>query len=130
MNIQDYLFLQHKYGSMDCVQLITLYYKNELGIDLELPAYPHSRNWMRVFSTDSVDLWANSNAQKICLTAAKNFDLMVFKALRSSTLIHFSMYLKPNKMLHVEEGAASRIDTIDDYWLPRLYAIYRHNDLV
>lgn len=130
MNLSNYLFLPHNYGSIDCIQLIRLYYKQELNITLDLPDYPHSKVWMRVFSTDTLDHWANTNAHKIHLTDAQNFDLISFKAPRSKMLIHFAMYIKPNKMLHVEEGNTSRIDTLDTYWLSHLYAVYRHNDLV
>jgi cell wall-associated NlpC family hydrolase len=130
MNIHNYLFLPHSYGDIDCASLISLYYKQELNIDLNLPEYPHSKSWMRVFSTDYLDNWAISNAHKICLTDAQNFDLISFKAKSSNALIHFGMYIKPNKMLHIEEGSTSRVDTLDDYWLSRLHAIYRHNELV
>lgn len=85
---------------------------------------------MRYFTTYAIDNWAVNNAKKISLTKSHNYDLMIFKSKRSKQLTHFGLYIKPNKMLHVEEGKTSRIDTLSDYWLEQLYGIYRHNDLV
>ena len=31
--VQKYLGLKHEYGVVDCIELIRLFYKNELGIE-------------------------------------------------------------------------------------------------
>ena len=128
--VQEYLSLRHEYGKVDCIELIRNFYNNELSINFELPTYPKSREWLKYFSTNSVDEWASSCAIKVKLTEAQNYDVMVFKSEKSNLIIHFGMYLMPSKMLHVEEGGFSCIQTLSQYWVDRLHAIYRHNDLV
>ena len=68
--------------------------------------------------------------QKVELTVAKNYDVMVFKSLKSDLVVHFGLYIQHNKILHVEEGGSSCVEILSDYWRDRLHAIYRHNDMV
>jgi cell wall-associated NlpC family hydrolase len=128
--ISKYLGIKHEYGIFDCIILVQQFYKNELGVSLDLPPYPHSASWMKHFTTTSFDERASKYGTKVLLTGAKNYDLIVFKSDKSEHLIHFGIYLMPNKMLHIEDGRTSRIDTLSDYWLNHLYAIYRHDNLV
>ena len=128
--VQDYLGKKHEYGKTDCIELIRLFYANDLGINFPLPTYPKSRDWMKHFTTNSVDDWASTCSIKVQLTAAKNYDVMVFKSDRSNLIIHFGMYLMPSRMLHIEEGGSSCVQMLSNYWVDRLHAIYRHNELV
>lgn len=128
--VQQYLGLKHSYGSVDCIELIRSFYLIELGLKFSLPSYPKSREWMKHFSTTSVDGWASTCATKVKLTEAKNYDVMVFKSDKSNLIIHFGMFLQPSRMLHIEEGGFSCVETLSSYWLDKLYTIYRHNDLV
>lgn len=128
--VQKYLGLRHEYGIIDCIELIRLFYKNELGIEFPLPPYPHSRAWLKHFSTQSVDEWANMCAVKVKLTAAENYDVIAFKSVNSNLVIHFGLFLKPTQMLHIEEGGVSRIETLSDYWVERIYSLYRHESVV
>jgi len=128
--VQKYLSLKHEYGKVDCIELIRQFYKDELNIVFNLPTYPKSREWLKHFSTDSVDGWASTCAIKVELTEAQNYDVMVFRSEKSNLVIHFGMYLMPSKMLHVEEGGFSCIQSLSQYWVDRLHAVYRHNDLV
>lgn len=128
--VQKYLGLPHNYGSVDCIELIRQFYDQELNIDFKLPPYPTSRDWMKHFSTLRVDEWASTCAIKVNLTDAKNYDVMVFKSEKSNLIIHFSMFIQPTRMLHIEEGGVSCVQTLSTYWLDKLYTIYRHNDLV
>lgn len=125
-----YIGHKHEYGVFDCIILVQQFYKNELGVSLDLPPYPHSSSWMRHFTTASFEERASKYGTKVPLTGAKNYDLIVFKSDKSELLIHFGIYIMPNKMLHVEEGMTSRIDTLSDYWLNYLYTVYRHDSLV
>ena len=102
--VQDYLGQKHVYGEVDCIELIRSFYEKELKIDFSLPTYPKSRQWMKYFTTDNVDKWASLCSIKVQLTAAKNYDVMVFKSEKSNLVIHFGMYLMPSKMFHIEEG--------------------------
>lgn len=129
-DLTSYLFLQHDYDNINCATLITTLYKQEFDIDIKLPEYPKSISWMRKFTTKAIDSWALNNAKKVSLTNSINFDLIVMKSLKSDQLTHFGLYIKPNKMLHVEEGKSSRIDILSDDWIKQIYGIYRHNDLV
>ena len=128
--VHQYLSLPHEYGKVDCIELIRTFYSNELNIKFDLPTYPKSREWLKHFSATSVDEWASSCAIKVKLTEARNYDVMVFKSEKSDLIIHFGMYLMPCKMLHVEEGGSSCIQTLSQYWMDRLHAVFRHNDLV
>ena len=128
--VQKYLSLSHSYGEVDCIELIRKFYLDELGIQFELPNYPKSREWFKHFSSTNVDDWASTYARKVELTAAQNYDVIAFKSDKSNLIIHFGMYLMPSKMLHIEEGGFSCVQNLSDYWVDRLHAIYRHNDLV
>lgn len=128
--VQKYLGLHHEYGNIDCIELIRSFYKNELKLNFDLPTYPHSRDWMKHFYIKKVDEWASKCSIKVKLTDAKNYDVMVFKSEKYDLAIHFGMYLMPSKLLHIEEGGCSCVQTLSDYWIDRLHAIYRHNDMV
>jgi len=125
-----YLGHKHEYGKFDCIQLVKQFYSAELGVSLDLPPYPHSRLWMREFTTVNFDERATKYGTKVPLTCAKNYDLMVFKSEKSNLLTHFGLYIMPNQMLHVEEASTSCIEILSDYWLQQLYAVYRHDSLV
>ena len=128
--VQQYLGLQHNYGTIDCIELIRLFYKNELNINLFLPTYPKSREWMKHFSTKSVDGWALTCAQKVQLTEAQNYDVIAFKSTKSELITHFGLFLKPTQMLHIEEGGVSRVETLSAYWIERIHSLYRHESMV
>lgn len=128
--ILDYIGHRHEYGVFDCIILVQQFYKNELGVSLDLPPYSHSRTWMREFTTVNFDERAAKYGTKVPLTDAKNYDLMVFKSTKSDLLIHFGLYIMPNQILHVEESRTSCIELLSDYWLDHLYAVYRHDSLV
>ena len=128
--VQEYLSLKHEYGKIDCIELIRLFYKNELNIEFNLPPYPYSRAWMKYFHTKKVDEWASKCSIKVKLTDTKNYDVMVFKSEKYELATHFGVYLMPSKLLHIEEGGCSCVQTLSDYWVNRLHAIYRHNEMV
>jgi len=128
--VQKYLGLKHEYGNIDCIELIRTFYKHELKINFDLPSYPHSRDWMKQFHVDKVDEWASSCSTKVKLTDAKNYDVMVFKSEKFELATHFGMYLMPSRLLHIEEGGCSCVQTLSDYWMNRLHAIYRHHEMV
>ena len=85
---------------------------------------------MKYFHTQKVDEWASKCSIKVKLTDAKNYDVMVFKSEKHEFVIHFGMFLMPSKLLHIEEGGCSCVQTLSDYWVNRLHAIYRHNEMV
>lgn len=128
--VQQYLGLTHKYGTVDCIEIIRQFYLVELNINLSLPTYPKSRDWMKHFSTESVDRWALTCAQKVELTEAQNYDVIAFKSTKSSLITHFGLFLKPTQMLHIEEGGVSRVETLSSYWIERIHSLYRHEQLV
>lgn len=128
--INSYLGIKHAYGSYDCITLVQQFYENELNCSFNLPVYPSSRLWMKKYTVEFLDEWASKYGKKVSLTDAKNYDLISFKSKKSNLLIHFGLYIKPNKMLHVEEGNTSRVDNLSEYWLEHLHAIYRHDKMV
>jgi cell wall-associated NlpC family hydrolase len=111
---------------MDCIELIRQFYKQELNINFPLPTYPKSNEWMKHFSAESVDQWASTCFVKVKLTDAQNYDVMAFKSEKSNLIIHFGLFLKPTKMLHIEEGGVSHVETLSDYWVKRIHSFYRH----
>ena len=132
-NIVNYLGLQHSYLGINCFTIIDKFYKNELNINcLEklIPPNIKSRRWMRDVSLEDIDNWALEYGIKVPLTDAQDFDVMVVRSHTFSRPIHFSMFLKPCNMLHLEEGRTSRYESIGNEWINALYAIYRHKSLV
>jgi hypothetical protein len=125
-----YIGIPHKYGSFDCITLVHCFYEKELNCVFDMPAYPKSRSWMKEFTTNFFDEWAYKYGKKVLLTDAENYDLISFKSKKSNLLIHFGLYIKPNRMLHVEEGKTSCVELLSDYWLQHLHAIYRHDKMV
>jgi cell wall-associated NlpC family hydrolase len=128
--LKKYIGKPHNYGIFDCISLIQQFYKTELGCDFDLPNYSPSRKWMTQCTTTFFDEWADKYGKKVSLTDAKNYDLISFKSPRSNFLMHFGLYIKPNKLLHIEEGKLSQLELLSDYWIARIYAIYRHDKLV
>jgi hypothetical protein len=128
--LSHHLGLKHEYGENDCIQLIKSFYVDELNLTFDLPPYPKSRKWMKHFSTDNVDQWASKCAVKVKLTEAQNYDVIAFKSLNSNLVMHFGLFLKPTQILHIEEGGVSRIETLSNYWVKRIYALYRHESMV
>lgn len=128
--IESYLGIKHDYGIFDCVTMVQQFYEKELNCSFNLPTYPHSRLWMKKYTVEFLDEWASKYGKKVSLTDAQNYDLISFKSKKSNLLIHFGLYIKPNRILHVEEGKTSRVDQLSDYWIDHLYAIYRHDKMV
>ena len=130
MQLEKYLGLAHTYGRLDCITLVRLFYEQEFGIYINLPTYSHSRRWMTEITVEKLDYWAKQCAEKVSLTDAKNYDLIVFKSFNSNFITHFGLFLMPNRMLHVEEEQTSSITTLSDYWVERIHAVYRLYALV
>ena len=128
--VQKYLGLYHSYEDINCITLIKNFYFLELNLQFSLPDYPVSRHWIKQFTTTSIDSWAAQCAKKVSLTNAKDYDVIVFKSVKTDLIIHFGMYLMPSKMLHIEEGGISRVETLSDYWVESIHSIYRHDSLV
>ena len=126
--VQKYLGLKHQYGSIDCIQLIKTFYQNELNLNFSLPSYPKSRKWMKHVSTENVDQWASKCAVKVKLTEAQNYDVIAFK--HKNFIMHFAIYLAPLKILHIEEGGVSCVETLSQYWVEHIHSLYRHESLV
>lgn len=132
-NLINYIGLRHDYDSINCITIIDRFFKTELDIDdIEklIPSDIVNRRWMKKFSLEQIDEWALQYGIKVPLTEAQDFDVMVFKSRIFTRPIHFSMFLKPCNMLHLEEGRTSRYEPITNEWLGALYAIYRHKSLV
>lgn len=125
-----YLGLNHEYGSFDCLLLIKCIYKNEFGLDFDIPTYTTSRQWMKEFSPNKVDEWAMKSFTKVNWTDSQDYDVIAFKNDNSKLIIHFGLFLKPIRMLHIEEGGVSCVETLSDYWINRVHAVYRHEQMV
>jgi cell wall-associated NlpC family hydrolase len=128
--VLKYIGLPHRYGRIDCISLIQLFYKEELNLHFDLPAYDSSKRWVLNFTSSCIDDWALKYAIKTSLTDSQNYDLIVFKCNKKHLINHFGMFLMPNRMLHIEENSTSKTETLSDYWISSIYAIYRHKQLV
>jgi cell wall-associated NlpC family hydrolase len=125
---EQYIGLPHEYGKTDCITLIKSFYSEQLDIQLELPEYKKSKKWMHTLSAQEVDAWALKYAIKTSLTTAQNYDLIIYKS--NNLITHFGMFLQPTCMLHVEEHNISKIETLSDFWVSSIHAVYRHERLV
>ena len=128
--VRDYIGIPHSYDKINCITLIKNFYHTELNLQFSLPNYPLSRHWIKEFTTVSIDKWAAQCAKKVSLTNAKDYDVIAFKSEKTNLIIHFGMYLMASKMLHIEEGGLSRVETLSDYWIENIHSIYRHDNLV
>ncbi len=128
--VRDFIGLSHSYDTINCITLIKNFYYMKLNLEFSLPEYPHSKLWIKEFTTTSIDNWAAQCAKKVSLTNAKDYDVIAFKSEKTNLIIHFGMYLMPSKMLHIEEGGISRVETLSDYWVENIHSIYRHDSLV
>lgn len=128
--VQRYLGLKHNYTDVNCISLIQSFYINELGIHFDTPNYPKSRRWLKSYDPSFMEEWVSKDWTKVQLTDAKNYDVMIYKSEKTQLITHFGMYLMPSKMLHIEEGGFSCVQTLSDYWVNNLCMICRHNDLV
>ena len=128
--VHKYIGIRHSYDEINCITLIKNFYHTELNLQFSLPNYPLSRHWIKEFTTVSIDKWAAQCAKKVSLTNAKDYDVIAFKSEKTNLVIHFGMYLMPSKMLHIEEGGISRVETLSDYWVDNIHSIYRHDSLV
>jgi cell wall-associated NlpC family hydrolase len=124
--VHNYLGLQHEYGKVDCIQLVKLVYADALSIDIELPEYEPSKRWSALLPIDYIDAWALKYAKKVDLTSAKNFDLLVFSNNKKTHIVHFGLYISPNKMLHIEESGCSKIESLSCYWEKDKYVRRRY----
>ena len=132
-NIINYIGIQHNYLKTNCITIIDDFYTNELGINCIkelIPSDVKNRRWMREVSLKNINDWALKHGIKVPLTEAQDFDVMVFESKKSKYPIHFGMFLKPCKMLHLEEGRTSRYETISNEWADCIFALYRHHDMV
>ena len=128
--VQDFIGFCHSYDDINWITLIKRFYDSKLNLQFSLPEYPLSKHWIKEFTTVSIDKWAAQCAKKVSLTNAKDYDVIAFKSEKTNLVIHFGMYLMPSKMLHIEEGGISRVETLSDYWVETIHSIYRHNSLV
>ena len=128
--VRDFIGLSHSYDTINCITLIKNFYYMKLNLEFSLPEYPHSKRWIKEFTTTSIDNWAAQCAKKVSLTNAKDYYVIAFKSEKTNLIIHFGMYLMPSKMLHIEEGGISRVETLSDYWVENIHSIYRHDSLV
>lgn len=123
-----YLGIPHSYDKMNCLTLILKVYKDDLGIDISLPAYPKSRRWITSFEPSYISDWAQKYSIKVNLTQLKKYDLIVFNS--NNRINHFALYLGNYKMLHIKEGSVSKIESMTSEDLDSIYACYRLNALV
>ena len=128
--VHKYIGIRHSYNEINCITLIKNFYHTELNLQFSLPNYPLSSHWIKEFTTVSIDKWAAQCAKKVSLTNAKDYDVIAFKSEKTNLIIPFGMYLMASKMLHIEEGGLSRVETLSDYWIENIHSIYRHDNLV
>jgi cell wall-associated NlpC family hydrolase len=128
--VQRYLNIPHKYGECDCITLIRNFYKQELSLEHPIPDYPRDITWIKKFTPTYIDEVLSQYSVKVSLTEMRNYDVIAFKSRKTNLIIHFGIYLTPNKLLHIEHEGVSRIDNLSSYWIDYIHGIYRHNELV
>lgn len=130
-DIINFLGIHHNYINNNCITIIIRFYKEVLGLDISsIVPYKSikSRKWMLDITLEDIDKAASTHGYEIPFQEIKNYDIMIFKDSKDNP-IHFGMFLSPTKIFHLEEGRVSSIDYLSDYWMSRLYKVYRHEKL-
>jgi hypothetical protein len=122
--IEKYLGKPHEYGNWDCLLLATKFYKNEFGIDIEIPYHPCSDKWMKMYLPDYWDNLFSNYGVKVPLTEANNYALIIFKSKNNKLITHFGLFLAPSSMLHIEYDRVSCIETLSDELRDKIHSVY------
>lgn len=133
-----YLNIKHDYQNYNCITLIDFIYKTELRcnifddlwIYLNLPEGKpkDGRSWMRKFSLNHLETWAEKVATKVILTNLVEYDVIVFKSARLLPT-HFGMYIGGNKFIHLEEDKYTKIEAFNQDWRDRVAGLWRINGI-
>lgn len=128
MNLEKYLAIPYKlngrsFEGTDCYGLVTLWFRNELGIELidpirDLAAFNDLKDRDTFISRIGTD-WATVKYRDI----KPNDGVLICN--NSTTPNHAGIVLTQNTFLQMLEGPGCHVAKIDR-WLPRIYRFYRH----
>ena len=112
MNLSNYIGLPFEDGKTDCINLISLIYKQELGIilpDMISSAYD-SKKAFSIYQREIASNWIKIDEPEInCVIA------MATIPQHPKVIAHFGMYIGDNKMLHTLDKIGSHIVDIKFY---------------
>jgi hypothetical protein len=134
MKYLKYLPLKHSYEGINCISLLEFIYRSE-NHDLTLFGKIWKdfglengkvRNAKWTVDPALLECWLCQNALKIELTELKEFDLLIFKNLRTGKISHFGMYIGDNRFIHLPESGYVQIEDYNQKWREVTYGAYRH----
>ena len=116
-----YLKLKHSWNDINCLTLLVLIYKQELGIDLSdiwqragrIDGTTNiTKHWFYTYGAayliNELKYW-----KKISLVNIQEYDFLVITD-RTNRPIHFGSYISNNKYVHIVENSSVQIGTIND----------------
>lgn len=128
-----YIGKRFRWGINDCFSLVKLYYKNELGIDLNEEITKRDKDFFiknQDFFTKEIYKSVASNNNLIVLnknTELKNHDIIIFQDLNNNTF-HFAVYIDDNTILHVPRHEVSQISLLTEERVSSIFSIVRRKN--
>ena len=121
----QYVGRSFEIGKMDCLTLITDYYKNELGVIL--PVIDRQEGWYKK-NPNTVNENIPAFLNKIPLENALKNDIVVFDILNNGCPNHFGIYLENDLILHHPRHKNSTIEILSKEKKERIPYCLRYNN--
>lgn len=118
------------WGERDCYETIRIHYRQNLGI--YLPDYDREESFRHLQPDAILNHVGDAGFKQIGNSWAdiREYDALVFNTDNRRFPHHIGVFVGRSRMLHHPFGSLSRIDDIDDQWLPKLTCICRHISFV
>ena len=116
LELEDSLkFLGHNYElhNWDCYSLICKFHGLK-PIEYKTSSDIHN------YTTADLGFIFNNKVNIISIDKIKNNDILVFATEKQKKLLHFGIFIAPDKMLHIAEGSVSSIQIISEAYRKRL----------
>jgi cell wall-associated NlpC family hydrolase len=118
MDLNKYIGI--KYSDYNCWELVTLFYRNELNV--ELPKYYEKRSEDRDKLSEII-YDKKSEYVEVPFKDLRKYDLLLFYV--KGVASHIGVYLGRGKFLHTREDIDTVIEALDN-WKTKLAGIYRY----
>jgi proteasome lid subunit RPN8/RPN11 len=115
------------YGVFDCWTLVRDYYRTELGVRLQIPAY--AERWYCAGQNLILDQYERLGFVRIAEEELRKHDLIAMQVDRSEVPNHLAIYLDGNRMLHQQLNRLSGEEIYGGYWQRNAVLFLRHHSL-
>jgi cell wall-associated NlpC family hydrolase len=140
MNWYDnYLNIPHKHlgnskhTGIDCVNLCSLIYKEQLGIDVGISSHEYCNiiddDWYNKTTNQVLTNTLNNSNNWTKVVTPKPFDIILLSIGDTNITNHCSMYVGNNKILHTALHNRSHLCVYGSYYKQYTTGIYRWNSL-